>query len=49
MSDIERKRQWLIAQYPDSKTWPEKVKKMPEGQVIAVYLKMQNKPQERAS
>jgi hypothetical protein len=46
---IEQKRQWLMALYPHSKTWAEKVKRMPEAQVVAIYLKKQNQPKERAS
>lgn len=45
----EQKRQWLMALYPHSKTWAEKVKKMPEGQVVAIYLKKISQPKERAS
>lgn len=44
-----QKRQYLVALYPDSKTWPDKVKKMPEPQVIAIYLKKISQPKERAS
>jgi hypothetical protein len=47
--NTEQKRQWLLAQYPNSKTWPDRVKKMPDAQVIAIYLKMQQRPKERAS
>jgi hypothetical protein len=44
MSEVERKRQALLTVYPGDK-WADKVKKMPEAQVIAVYmnLKRQNK------
>lgn len=49
MNDIERKRQWLIGLYPRSPSWTARVKKMPDAQVIAIYLKKQNKQQERAS
>jgi hypothetical protein len=48
-SDIERKRQWLIDQYPKSRTWASRVKRMPDAQVVAIYLKMISQPRERAS
>lgn len=44
MSDVEKKRQALLGAYPGYK-WAEKVKKMSDDQVIAVYmnLKRQNR------
>ena len=45
----EQKRQYLVALYPNSKTWSDRVKKMPDSQVIAIYLKKIRQPQERAS
>lgn len=45
----EQKRQYLVALYPDSKTWLERVKKMSDAQVIAIYLKKISQPKERAS
>lgn len=45
----EQKRQYLVALYPHSKTWPDKVKKMSDSQVIAIYLKKLSQPKERAS
>lgn len=45
----EQKRQWLMALYPKSKTWQDKVKKMSEPQVIAIYLKKVSQPQGKAS
>lgn len=45
----DQKRQWLMALYPKSKTWAEKVKKMPESQVVAIYLSKVSQPRERAS
>jgi hypothetical protein len=45
----EQKRMWLVALYPDSKTWAAKVARMPDNQVIAIYLRKQNQPKERAS
>ena len=48
--NINQKRQWLMALYPNSKTWADKVKKMPDNQVIAIYLSKQaSQPRERAS
>lgn len=47
--NTEQKRQWLMALYPESKTWSDKVKNMPEGQVIAIYLKKVSRPQRKAS
>jgi hypothetical protein len=45
----EQKRQYLVALYPESKTWADRVKKMPDSQVIAIYLKKLSQPKERAS
>lgn len=36
----EAMREWVLAQYP-GKTWREKVAKMDDRQVTAVYLRMQ--------
>ena len=47
--NTDQKRQWLMALYPNSKTWAERVKKMSDGQVIAIYLNKQRQPKERAS
>jgi hypothetical protein len=47
--NTNQKRQYLVALYPHSKTWPGKVKKMPDAQVIAIYLKKISQPKERAS
>ena len=50
--NTEQKRQWLMALYPKSESWAAKVKKMPEAQVVAIYLSkqsQQNQPKERAS
>lgn len=38
MSDIEVKRAAIMKAY-DSDRWQEKVKKMPDAQVLAVYKK----------
>lgn len=47
--NTEQKRQWLTALYPNSKTWADKVKKMPDSQVTAIYLKKVSQPQRKAS
>lgn len=40
MDDISKKREAVIAAYPGSSKWKSKVTKMPEDQVIAVYLRL---------
>ncbi|QJD49779.1 hypothetical protein SEA_CLUBPENGUIN_55 [Streptomyces phage ClubPenguin] len=40
MDDIFRKRELVKQAYPHSKTWPEKVKKMPDSQIVAVFLRL---------
>lgn len=47
--NTEQKRQWLVALYPNSKTWAAKVARMPEAQVIAIYLRKVSERQEKAS
>lgn len=47
--NTEQKRQWLMALYPHGKTWSEKVKKMSDSQVVAIYLKKVSQPQRKAS
>lgn len=44
MTDIEKKRQALLAAYPGEK-WADKVRQMSDKQVVAIYinLKRQNK------
>lgn len=39
MSDIDQKRQALLHAYPSHK-WREKVNKMSDAQVIAIYLNL---------
>lgn len=39
MNSNEEKRQKLLAAYP-SPTWREKVKKMTDGQVVAIFLRL---------
>ena len=36
-------REAIIKAYPNSKTWPEKVKKMSDSQVQAVYFRLLGK------
>ena len=43
MSDIENKRQFLLGLYPGP-NWKKRVTKMPDAQVIAIYLREVNKP-----
>jgi hypothetical protein len=43
----EQKRQWVMAFYKTSKAWQEKVKKMPDSQVIAIYLRLSAQAQNR--
>jgi hypothetical protein len=47
--NTEQKRQWLTALYPQSKSWADKVKIMPESQVTAIFLKKVSQPQRKAS
>lgn len=42
-ADIESKRAFVADLYPGP-GWKKKVKDMPEGQVIAIYLREQSKP-----
>ncbi|QGJ96752.1 hypothetical protein SEA_FIDGETORCA_53 [Streptomyces phage FidgetOrca] len=39
-SDIFQKRELIKQAYPHSKTWPSKVNKMPEGQVMAIFFRL---------
>lgn len=41
MSDIENKRQFLLGLYPGP-NWKKRVTKMPDAQVIAIYLREVN-------
>lgn len=43
MSDIEMQRAFVTDLYSGPK-WAAKVKKMPDAQVIAIYLREQGKP-----
>ena len=36
-------REAILAAYPNSPTWPEKVKKMSDSQVTAVYFRLLGK------
>lgn len=40
MDDISRKRELVLKAYPHSKTWPAQVKKMPDNQIIAIFLRL---------
>lgn len=42
-NDIAIKRTFVEGLYPGPR-WKEKVKKMPDAQVIAIYLREQGKP-----
>lgn len=42
MSEVN-KREELKKAYPHSKAWAERVNKMPENQVVAVYLRLKSK------
>jgi hypothetical protein len=39
MDDIFRKRELVKQAYP-TQTWKDKVKKMPDNQIVAVYLRL---------
>lgn len=45
MSDIEIKRAYVADLYPGP-GWKKKVNKMPEAQVLAIYLRESTKPPE---
>jgi hypothetical protein len=40
MNDISRKRELIKRAYSPSLTWPIKVDKMPDTQVIAIFFKL---------
>lgn len=42
-NDIEAKRQFVMGLY-SGPAWKRRVQKMPEGQVVAIYLREQGKP-----
>lgn len=42
MGDVNKEREELKKAYPKSKGWHEKVDKMPDSQVTAVYIRLQN-------
>lgn len=44
MSDINRKRAFVAGLYPH-RGWEKKVAKMSDAQVVAIYLREQNKSQ----
>lgn len=41
-NDIHRKRDFVVSLYPGPR-WREKVRKMPDSQVVAIYLREHNK------
>jgi hypothetical protein len=43
MSDIERKRSFVYDLYP-GKHWHDRVKRMSDAQILAIYLRNQNQP-----
>lgn len=38
--DSNQKRQELLKAYPNSPTWKDKVGKMSDGQVTAIYIRL---------
>ena len=40
---VQQMREYVIGQYPDSPTWPARVKKMSDNQIIAIYYKMKKR------
>lgn len=46
MSDIDQKRDYVMGLYK-SDGWKAKVRKMPDNQVIAIYMREVNKAKER--
>lgn len=47
-NDIEAKRKALMDAYPYSAGWQEKVKKMSDKQIVAVYLRLKVKNKSRS-
>jgi hypothetical protein len=44
MSDMEIKRTYLKSLYGGTRRWRKQVDKMPDKQVVAIYLKEKQKP-----
>lgn len=42
MDDIFRKRELVIRAYPHSKAWKTKVSKMPDSQIVAIFLRLRS-------
>lgn len=42
MDDILGKRELVKQAYPHSKTWHEKVKNMPDSQIVAIFLRLRS-------
>jgi len=38
-SDISTKRGLVLKAYPNSKTWPARVAKMPDNQIVALFFR----------
>ena len=47
--DINIMRDAVINMYPNSQRWRRRVAKMPDGQVMAIYMKRQQKLAEEAN
>lgn len=44
---FEKMRQYLIERYPNSKSWSDKVKKMPDAQVYQIYVSIKEREERR--
>lgn len=42
-NEVEQKRQAILAAYPNSRSWPGKVAKMHDAQVVRVYMELQSR------
>ncbi len=42
---IDQMREALLRAYPNSKSWPARVKAMPDDQIFAIYTRMKLKNQ----
>lgn len=47
MSDIDQKRDFVEGLYPGPR-WKTKVRKMPDGQILAIYMRESNKAKDSA-
>lgn len=48
MTDVENKRIWVSEMYPGPR-WKKAVAKMPDSQVVAIYLREQKKQNDTGS